>query len=74
MVRSALLSSLCQPSGSRILFVVADLLWAPGMARPDDVTVFGERHCLRGGLGQIPARELMALVLAHAGRLRRYGA
>jgi 2,3-bisphosphoglycerate-independent phosphoglycerate mutase len=50
------------------------LLWAPGMVRPDGVTTFGERACLGGGLGQILARELMPLVLAHAGRLRRYGA
>jgi 2,3-bisphosphoglycerate-independent phosphoglycerate mutase len=50
------------------------LLWAPATARADDVTEFGERGCLRGGLGQIRARELMPIVLAHAGRLRRFGA
>jgi 2,3-bisphosphoglycerate-independent phosphoglycerate mutase len=50
------------------------LLWAPATARPDDVTTFGERACVRGGLGQIPAQQLMPLMLAHAGRLRRYGA
>lgn len=50
------------------------LLWAPLMARPDGVTIFGERACLGGGLGQILARELMSIVLAHAARLRRYDA
>jgi 2,3-bisphosphoglycerate-independent phosphoglycerate mutase len=42
--------------------------------RPDDVTEFGERHCLRGGLGQFQAQHLMLLALAHAGRLGKYGA
>jgi 2,3-bisphosphoglycerate-independent phosphoglycerate mutase len=50
------------------------LLSAPRSARPDGVTSFGESACLGGGLGQILARELMPLVLAHAGRLRRLGA
>jgi 2,3-bisphosphoglycerate-independent phosphoglycerate mutase len=50
------------------------LLWAPATSRPDKVTTFSERACLGGGLGQIFARDLMPLVLAHAGRLRRYGA
>lgn len=50
------------------------LLWASATARSDGVTTFGERACLHGGLGQILARELMPLVLAHAGRLRRFGA
>jgi len=42
--------------------------------RPDEVTRFGERDCLRGGLGQFPARYLMLLAMAHAGRLGKYGA
>jgi 2,3-bisphosphoglycerate-independent phosphoglycerate mutase len=42
--------------------------------RPDDVTEFGERHCLRGGLGQFEAKYLMMLAMAHAGRLGKYGA
>jgi 2,3-bisphosphoglycerate-independent phosphoglycerate mutase len=50
------------------------LLWAPATVRADDVTTFGERACLHCGLGRILARELMPLVLAHAGRLRRFGA
>lgn len=50
------------------------LLWAPATVRADDVTCIGERACLGGGLGQILARDIMPLVLAHAGRLRRFGA
>jgi 2,3-bisphosphoglycerate-independent phosphoglycerate mutase len=42
--------------------------------RPDDVTQFGERHCLRGGLGQFEAKHLMLLAMGHAGRLGKYGA
>jgi 2,3-bisphosphoglycerate-independent phosphoglycerate mutase len=44
------------------------------LARPDDVAAFGERDCLRGGLGQFPAKHLMLLAMAHAGRLGKYGA
>jgi 2,3-bisphosphoglycerate-independent phosphoglycerate mutase len=42
--------------------------------RPDGVTEFGESYCLRGGLGQMQAKYLLPLLLAHAGRLSRYGA
>lgn len=42
--------------------------------RPDDVVEFGEAFCLRGGLGQFPAKHLMTLAMAHAGRLGKYGA
>jgi 2,3-bisphosphoglycerate-independent phosphoglycerate mutase len=42
--------------------------------RPDDVATFGERDCLRGGLGQFQAAHLMLLAMAHAGRLGKYGA
>ncbi len=35
---------------------------------------FSESECLRGELGTFPAKELMTLVLAHAGRLQKYGA
>ena len=45
-----------------------------GTCRPDEVTEFGERHCLRGGLGQFQAKHLMLLAMAHAGRLGKYGA
>ena len=42
--------------------------------RPDAVTEFGETQCLRGGLGQIEAKYLMTLAMAHAQRLGKYGA
>lgn len=35
---------------------------------------FDEVECLKGSLGQIPAKDLMALALAHAGRLKKFGA
>ncbi len=50
------------------------LLSAPERSRPDEVATFGERPCLRGGLGQILAKHIMPLALAHAGRLSKYGA
>ncbi len=43
-------------------------------ARRDDCQAFGERECLRGGLGQFPAVYLMSLAMAHAGRLGKFGA
>ncbi|MFS8636824.1 MAG: 2,3-bisphosphoglycerate-independent phosphoglycerate mutase [Gemmatimonadota bacterium] len=42
--------------------------------RPVEVETFGERQCLRGELGIFPAVELMSYVLAHAGRLAKFGA
>lgn len=42
--------------------------------RRDDVEVFGESACLRGGLGIFPAVYLMPLMLANARRLNKYGA
>ena len=42
--------------------------------RTDAVVEFGESYCLRGGLGQFPAKYLMAMAMAHAGRLGKYGA
>lgn len=42
--------------------------------RPDGIAEFTERACARGGLGRFPAREGMALMLANAGRLAKYGA
>jgi 2,3-bisphosphoglycerate-independent phosphoglycerate mutase len=43
-------------------------------ARRDAVTSFGESACLSGGLGILRAVDLMPLMLAHAGRLRKFGA
>lgn len=42
--------------------------------RPDPQATFGERACARGELGVFPAKELMSLMLAHAGRLMKFGA
>lgn len=50
------------------------LLWSQ-VCRPDNVTRFGERACLGGGLGpRFPSHELMPLMLANARRLDKYGA
>jgi len=50
------------------------LLWAPKTHRTDLETSFTERNCARGGLGTFPAIETMSLALAHAGRLKKFGA
>lgn len=42
--------------------------------RRDSATRFGETACLHGGLGRMPTKQLMGVALAHAGRLRKYGA
>jgi 2,3-bisphosphoglycerate-independent phosphoglycerate mutase len=42
--------------------------------RPDGLTKFSERDCLRGGLGMFPAKHLMLLAMAHASRFGKYGA
>ncbi|MBU4203725.1 MAG: 2,3-bisphosphoglycerate-independent phosphoglycerate mutase [Acidobacteria bacterium] len=43
-------------------------------AMPDTVTFFSERACSHGYLGRFPAVHVMALLLAHAGKLQKYGA
>jgi 2,3-bisphosphoglycerate-independent phosphoglycerate mutase len=50
------------------------VLLAADNCRADGCTSFGEAQCLSGGLGQFPAKHLMSLALAHAGRLEKYGA
>jgi len=42
--------------------------------RPDRVLRFGERDCIGGELGRMPMMHLMAVALAHAGRLEKFGA
>ncbi len=42
--------------------------------RYDSVTEFSERGCIHGGLGNIPATNLMPLALANALRLNKFGA
>lgn len=43
-------------------------------ARIGPVEHFDEYSCLKGSLGERPGCQLMGLALAHAGRLRKYGA
>ena len=40
----------------------------------DETTAFDEQQAIRGHLGTFPARELMGLLLAHAGKLEKFGA
>ncbi|MEX2144567.1 MAG: 2,3-bisphosphoglycerate-independent phosphoglycerate mutase [Anaerolineales bacterium] len=50
------------------------LLWSARHGFPDEQAHFGEGNCAKGNLGTIPATELMPLLLAHAGRLDKFGA
>lgn len=50
------------------------LLVASPIAFSDDAERFDERQCLRGHLGTFASRDLTGLLLAHAGRLEKYGA
>ncbi len=43
-------------------------------ARPDDVQVLTERACGKGLLGRFPSLDAMPLMLAHALKLKKYGA
>ena len=52
---------------------VPALIWAERVGR-DETTQFGERWCRQGGLGLRPTKDLMAIALACAGRLAKYGA
>lgn len=53
---------------------VPTVLWGDN-CRPDEVTLFGERACVAGGLGpRFAATDLIPLALAHAGRLQKFGA
>jgi 2,3-bisphosphoglycerate-independent phosphoglycerate mutase len=49
------------------------MLQAP-TAMPDGVTRFSERTCCQGYLGRFQAIYAMPLMLAHAGKLKKYGA
>lgn len=50
------------------------ILWSK-LCRTDRVEQFGERACMIGGLGpRIPAKDLMPIALANAGRLKKFGA
>jgi 2,3-bisphosphoglycerate-independent phosphoglycerate mutase len=43
-------------------------------ALPDNIGVFTERECAQGLLGRFPSLYAMPLMLAHAGKLKKYGA
>lgn len=49
------------------------LLYSP-LVRADGVAEFGETVCARGSLGILPARNVMPIALANAGRVAKYGA
>ncbi|UCG55067.1 MAG: 2,3-bisphosphoglycerate-independent phosphoglycerate mutase [Dehalococcoidia bacterium] len=42
--------------------------------RPDLVSSFSERECINGGLGRIPATDIMLLAMANALKLDKFGA
>ncbi len=50
------------------------LMWAPATVIADEVQAFGERPCMKGGLGHILAKHIMPLAMAHAKRFSKYGA
>lgn len=50
------------------------LLWSAQNMFADEQKQFGEHACAKGGLGTLPATDLMPLMLAHAGRLEKFGA
>jgi 2,3-bisphosphoglycerate-independent phosphoglycerate mutase len=50
------------------------LFHAASFARHDSTEGFNERACARGVLGTFPAKEVLSLAMAHAGRLTKYGA
>jgi 2,3-bisphosphoglycerate-independent phosphoglycerate mutase len=49
------------------------LLWGRHV-RSDLAHHFNEHECARGGLGTFPAKEVLPIAFAHAGRLAKYGA
>ena len=50
------------------------LLIRSPLAFVDDTIAFDEQETLRGHLGDLRSRELMGMLLAHAGRLAKFGA
>ena len=49
------------------------LLWGETVRR-DQASSFGESACAGGGLGRLRAKEILALLLAHAQKLKKFGA
>ena len=52
---------------------VPTIFWGKNV-RPDATTGFGELNCASGSMGNFPAMSLLPQALAHAGRLKRFGA
>ena len=50
------------------------LLMKGKLVIPDEVSQFGERACMKGGLGRLRGTDLMPLMMAYAGRLAKHGA
>jgi 2,3-bisphosphoglycerate-independent phosphoglycerate mutase len=50
------------------------LMISSKFCRKDNSKSFSENECLTGGLGRISAQSIMALALANAGKLNKYGA
>lgn len=50
------------------------MLLSSPLCRTDAVETFDEIAAVKGGLGRLPSMDLMALALAHAGRLNKFGA
>lgn len=44
------------------------------VVREDNIAEFGERACSHGSLGILPAKDIILLALANAGRIQKYGA
>jgi 2,3-bisphosphoglycerate-independent phosphoglycerate mutase len=42
--------------------------------REDGIPEFGEHACVRGSLGTLPAKHVLPIALANAGRIAKYGA
>ncbi len=59
--------------GSHSWHPVPTLLWSP-QAMPGTAKSFGERACAAGQLGLCHATTLVPQAMAHAGRLKRFGA
>jgi 2,3-bisphosphoglycerate-independent phosphoglycerate mutase len=50
------------------------LCHATEFSQADQSEGFNEKACSRGVLGTLPAKEVLSLAMAHAGRLTKYGA
>jgi 2,3-bisphosphoglycerate-independent phosphoglycerate mutase len=44
------------------------------LALSGESTGFTERHCLNGDLGQFKASEMVSIAMAHASRMKKFGA